>query len=88
MRVRRKPAESGTCAADLCSDIVEAARHPTVDGEITVRAFCPAHSLERDLELSVRNAGGETADVLALADWERGPDGRARRRSDGNGIVD
>lgn len=88
MKVRFKPAESGTCHADICHEIVAADRHPVVDGEITVRAFCPDHARERDLELSVRNAGGKTAEVLHFADWERGPDGCARRKTDGTGIVD
>lgn len=82
MKVRRTAAEPGTCGADLCHEIVSAVRRPTVDGELTVRFFCDSHCRERDLELSVRNAGGQTAEVLYFADWERGPDGRARRRDD------
>lgn len=87
MRVRRLPAEAGTCHADLCSSLVECVEALSGEGYYP-RGFCSDHSRERDLELSIRNASGETAEVLHLQDWERGPDGRARRRIDGNGIVD
>lgn len=86
MIVRHKPAESGTCHADLCGEIVVEGRAiPDEDGETeqpVTRAFCAAHARERDLELSVRNAAGRTADVLQLSDWERDADGRARRREE------
>lgn len=91
MRVRYRPAESGTCCADLCSNIVAAARVPSEHGDVTVRAFCPEHAEERDAELFVRNASGGTAEVVLLSDWERDPDdGRVRRKSNGDasGIVD
>ena len=78
MRVRRVPAESGTCAADLCGELViEGASY---EGKTCMRGFCRAHSRERELELFARNAIGGTAEVLTLSDYERGPDGRVQRR--------
>lgn len=87
VKVRYRRAESGTCHADLCSELVVEARHPDPEGGIAVRAFCFRHANERDAEIRERNARGETAEVLHLADWERGPDGRVRRKGD-DGIVE
>jgi hypothetical protein len=82
VKVRYRSAEAGTCLADLCSMIVCQAREPDPDGGIAVRALCADHARERDLELSIRNASGGTAEVLQFAEWERGPDGRVRRKGD------
>lgn len=88
MKIRYYRAESGICRADLCGELVCQARVPDPGGGIAVRAFCKEHAKERDAELFVRNAGGETAEVLILAEYEWGADGRPRRRDHGTGIVD
>lgn len=89
MRVRRVTREAGTCRADLCDSLVLCVEALSGEGYYP-RAFCADHARERDLELSIRNASGQTAEVVLLSDWERGPDGRVRRKIDGDasGIVD
>lgn len=83
MRVRRVQAEAGTCHADLCGELVACVDRLDTPAGTMPRAFCLKHCAERDAELLERNARGEIAEVVLLADWERGPDGRARRKSDG-----
>ncbi len=74
MRVRRVPAESGTCHADLCGELTHWA--PREGFENAVRGFCKKHADERDAEL---NASGGRGEVVLLSEWYRDTVGRVRR---------
>lgn len=81
MKRRHVHAEAGTCLVDLCHDIVCAGPVRPGFADNVTRGYCKKHAAATDIQIREREARGETAQVLRLADYERDEYGRVQRRT-------